>query len=871
MRKQTKTALAQAMVEKDVENAYRSEISHHRPGAEWTSPYGTDGVTTWDAPSTVRLLLEAKYDQDLKAKMPVCSVLGQMLLYLKKFEQAGEVLPNVLFVGDKNECFVLATDSVRGFLNLDLDWSVAPSKGSPELTRALVQGFNLLPYVYDVDSKLDFAEVLEKVETLAQGARHQARATTTNLGAIFLYWRDRVFAGKGSAALTPTEQVDVYLRCLFQPADVYPHPTKRGVLVVPGYPEGVVVNTDAYRSFFEHFAQGYKPSEIEAFYSMKDQLVEDDARRRQGAFFTPRLWVDEAHKEIEKVLGPNWRKECVVWDPASGTANLTRDYNDWGCLISSTAERPDVQVMAEHGWGGDVFQYDFLNPGSWSPFLEDGEKNLIPDHVEDTLYAASKAGKRIVFFMNPPYGTAGDARAKGTSKMGIADTIINTEMKQAKLGACSQQLYAQFMFRCTEIAREYGFKNLTVAVYSKPTFMSSGSYRPFRDWWYKQYAYQSGFMFQASHFADVSGAWGISFTIWNSGVATHTDKASTLPIVLKDVRDFDVVSDSTKAIYNADGHEASEWVRAPIRGLGIWDGPQMKSGLCLRNDGGIAVGSLGHLFYMRSSGNNLMESGTQTCLVSGLYAAAHGFSATRCNWRRVVALYSARKLVAGNWMNDKDEYLAPQNPHPHPAPVFMAPNEIIVDLATGEEQAYKDLPGEPYPSEHEKWEEDYKQWVDDCHVYALLHTSNNCTAMRDVQYKGKTWRIKNHWFWKTRAETLAALDTSDTLSLYKDCKAEQEDAYFATLLSDGKVRLSEEAQRVFTALNHLWEISLPVRESYAAGKPELHLLAHDAGVYQLKHLWRDMFPAEWKALQAEFTALGNRLRDGVYDYGFLKR
>lgn len=835
MRKQTRSALASARVEKDVENAYRAEITHHRPKAEVTSPHGTDGYVRWDSaadkPVNVRLLLEAKLAADLKSKVPVCSVLGQLILYLKKFEQAGDVLPNVLLVGDRDECFVLATDAVRGFLSLDLDWTVAPSKGSPDLTRALVSGFNLLPYVYNVDGDLDFKDVLAKVETLAQGARHQARATPTNLGAIFLYWRDNVFTGKGTGALTPTEQVDVFLRCLFQPGDVYLHPTKRGVLVVPGYPEGVVVSADSYRSFFDHFAQGYKPSEVESFYAMKDRLVEDDARRRQGAFFTPRLWVDEAHKELDRVLGVGWRKDCVVWDPAAGTANLTRDYNDFGCLVSSTAERPDVNVMREQGWGGSVFQYDFLNPGSESPFFEDAKvKNIVPDDVDDLLRAAAKAGKRLVFLMNPPYGTANNVgTVEGDHKAGIALTLANDEMKKAKLGAASQQLYAQFTYRCSIVAREYGFKDSTVATFSRSTFMCSGSYRPFRDWWYGHRAYKGGFLFQASHFADVSGAWGVTFTVWNSG--GKTDKSGTLTVTLKDEVAFRVVPIGTKGVYNTDGCETSEWVRKPIKGQKTFDAPQMSSGLRVKEKGG-GASAVGELFYMTNVANCVYKSKVDVFLTSSCSSMAHGFSVLPQNWRQAIALYGARKLVGGSWVTTMDEYSAPDETHPT-----------------------------------------YDQWVDDCHVYGLLHpTHNNCTAMRDVPYKGKSWRIKNHWFWRTRAEALKALDTSETPTLYRDCKAESTDSHFGALLRDGlRDRLSPDAKKVLDLLDALWVKSLPVRESYAAGKPELHLMAHDAGVYQLKHLWRDLFPTEWAELQTAFKALAERLQPGVYEYGFLRR
>jgi len=36
-------------------------------------------------------------------------------------------------------------------------------------------------------------------------------------------------------------------------------------------------------------------------------------------------------------------------------------------------------------------------------------------------------------------------------------------------------------------------------------------------------------------------------------------------------------------------------------------------------------------------------------------------------------------------------------------------------------------------------------------------------------------------------------------------------------------------------------------------------------------LWRDLFPTEWAALKALHKALADRLQDGVYDYGFLRR
>lgn len=818
MKAQTKALLATSKNEKDVENAYRGEFNQNLPSVGITSPHGTDGYAQW---GTVRALLEFKYDKNLKVRTDQCGVLGQMVLYLKKFEASGQPMPNVLFVGDKNECFALDTAAVQRFLSLPIDWKVAPSAGSPDLTQALIAGLDVSPFVFDVVD-CDFRDVIAKIEMLAKGEVHRVRATLSNIAAMFAQWQDRIFLK--TSGLTPVEQVDVFLRCLFKPDDVYSHPTNKNLLVVEG--RRIPVNGHQWESFIGHFVRGYKPSEVEAFYAAKDRLMEDDARRRQGAFYTPTLWVDEAHKMVSEVLGPNWRDECVVWDCAAGTANLTRDYT-FRDLILSTVEKPDVDVIRSQGYnpGAKLFAYDFLNDDS-SPFFP--EKNVIPSDVDAMLRGAAASGKRLVFFINPPYGTAGNAGTEdGDHKAGIALTAVNTEMKKAKIGASSQQLYAQFMFRCAKLAEEYGFAQSTVAAFTKPTFMSSGSYKGFRDFWYARHAYQGGMLFQASHFADVSGRWGISFTLWSEG---KTDAGSTLPIALKDVADFNVMPTGIKAVYNSDGREASEWAREPTKGLKAVDAPQFSSGLKVKEGPGcrgtLVPGSLG---YFGSNANNLADSDTMVYLVSGTSSCANGCSVLPGeSFRRSMALYAARKLVTGTWVNDKDEYLAPKD---------------TTDA--------------------------YKQWNDDAIVYALLHNANNCTAMRDVSYKGKTWRIKNNFWWKTREQSKELYDRPDTQALYADVRGETEDSYLATILPT--LNLSPEARECGDLLNALLGDTLPHRESFATSRPELHLMAHDAGLYQLKHLFKEYSPAGWAALQVAFRALGDKLRPGVFDHGFLLR
>ena len=815
MRHQTKALLTSSRNEKDVENAYRAEILHHRPTASMDSPHGTDGYAQW---KDVRALLEFKYDIALKGHRDQCDVLGQMIMYLKKFETAGAVMPNVLFVGDKNECFALETAAVQRFLALPIDWSTAPSAGSPALTKALIEELAISPFVFDV-STCEFKDVLDKVETLSKGEVHRVKATLGNVGAMFVFWQDNVFLP--TSGLTAVEQVDVFLKCLFKPEDVTTQGSNKNILLVDG--RKIPINGHQWRSFVGHFVRGYKPSEVEAFYANKDRLIEDDARRRQGAFFTPTLWVNEAHRMIEKELGANWRDECIVWDPAAGTGNLTRDYQ-FRDLIISTAEKPDVEVIKEQGYnhGASIFAYDFLNDDS-SPFF-DG-KNVIPDKVEAQLRAAAKAGKRLVFLMNPPYGTAGTAEGKGKGyKTGIAKTSVNTEMRHEKVGLAARQLFTQFMFRAAKLAEQYDFKQHTVAIYSKAQFLCSGSYQGFREFWYKRFAFKAGMLFQANHFADVSGAWGISFTIWNEG---KMNKITEVPFSLKDVMDFAVIKTADKAMYNSDGREASEWVREPTKGMKPIEAPQMSSGLTVtKKKGWLLAGSL---LNFNCHTNNLNTSGQLNYLTSLCSTGFAGVSVLPGeSFRRATALYAARKLVAGTWVNDKDEYLRPAD---------------STDA--------------------------YKQWNDDAIIYALLHNSNNCTAMRNVTYKGKSYRIKNHFWWKTRKESKALYDQPGCNELTADLRAETEDAYLSTILPT--LNLSPEASTCLKLLNGLLVETLPHRESFATSRPELHLTTHDAGLYQLKHLFREHAPEGWKRLQEAFKALGDKLRPGVYDHGFLRR
>ena len=173
----------------------------------------------------------------------------------------------------------------------------------------------------------------------------------------------------------------------------------------------------------------------------------------------------------------------------------------------------------------------------------------------------------------------------------------------------------------------------------------------------------------------------------------------------------------------------------------------------------------------------------------------------------------------------------------------------------------------------------YNKWVDDCHIYALLHSSNNCTSMRDITYKGKQYNIHNHFFWLSRQDAISLYTEKGATQLLQDAIDHpipheyqsdppdwclQGDPYLSHVLPS--LNLSPLAQDLLSDLKQLHINSLHLRSS---ADPSLHLLSWDAGVYQLRKLLKDT--EDWKKMWAKFKQLEQSLQFGVYEFGFLKR
>jgi hypothetical protein len=93
---------------------------------------------------------------------------------------------------------------------------------------------------------------------------------------------------------------------------------------------------------------------------------------------------------------------------------------------------------------------------------------------------------------------------------------------------------------------------------------------------------------------------------------------------------------------------------------------------------------------------------------------AIGVSILNDNFEKVVSLFSAKKLIESNWTNAEDEYFAPN-------------------------------------TENEKWNE----FVNDSVVFSLFNPFSQQSSLRQVEYKGKLWDIKNEFFFMSKDEIMS--------------------------------------------------------------------------------------------------------------------
>jgi len=366
--------LEAAMTERQVEDAYNRQIQRFFK-SKIKYPENCDGyvhedftVTTKDGKQeakSITMIMEFKYDKALKVARDKAAILLQVIYYLYKLNWKGYTPPNVCLIGDKNECFVCATDRLMEYTEMDLDWDIAPSMAAndpsnAEVMRELIDdiknGGIRTSSTFDVNEKFQFCDVDQMIYNIActRGNQH-IQINEHNILRIFDMFKTQVVIEKKISA---HDLASAFVGVMTDKMQYYIHPNKQTTLVTPF--GNITINQRAFNEFFNTYSHDYSIKEKAVFRSITDRLIDDTERRNSGDFFTPTEFVDYAHEMISKEFGADWRQKYVVWDNCCGTLNLTRDYR-FKELYCSTLFESELNVGSKNNPEAIKFQFDFLN------------------------------------------------------------------------------------------------------------------------------------------------------------------------------------------------------------------------------------------------------------------------------------------------------------------------------------------------------------------------------------------------------------------------------------------------------------------------------------------------------------------------------
>ena len=285
--------------------------------------------------------------------------------------------------------------------------------------------------------------------------------------------------------------------------------------------------------------------------------------------------------------------------------------------------------------------------------------------------------------------------------------------------------------------------------------------------------------------------------------------------------------------FNPITYQASKWVREEINNLKTFDVPQTTNGINIVTESKSMIGSLTQnaIGFFHNNANSPYYNAQFVGIYSTAFNCGHGLSITPNNFMKICALFTARKTIKSNWINQKDEYSSPN----------------------------MNLP-------------DYKQWNNDAIVYSLFNNSSNQSSLRNINYKGKIYQIKNEFFFVSIDEMKNVADKHDFRDMLVDIRENGEDRFVYKLLQN--IKLSYDARDVLKTAQDLICNTMIERISLHRGHPEYNLQAWDAGYLQLKQVWKDKALPNgrvdgFEEFREKYKMLEDRLRDGVYEFGFL--
>ncbi len=570
------------------------------------------------------------------------------------------------------------------------------------------------------------------------------------------------------------------------------------------------LNINEYKHFWGVYDKVRDPRAVISIRQKMDRMTEINLRRFTGEFFTPIAFAEKAVDYLTRTLGTWWKSgNFRLWDMAAGTGNLEFSLPDDAfryCYISTLLD-DDSDYCRKIFPTATVFQYDYLNDdvnffGNELTLEGLGVKRKMPQKLVDDF---KNPDLRWIIFINPPYTTANNKQLNNQEidKSGVSMTAIRKLMTAENLGEVSRELFSQFIYR---ISKDFANRQACLGMFSKLTYLNANNDQKLRDKVF-QYKFERGFVFSSKNFEGCSGQFPVGFIVWNLGEHIPLEEQE----ISLDVYDLSVEKVAAKTFHAENREEfLSKWIERPRCTKKF---PPMSGALNIaaKNKDRRDRIAEGFLASFMCKGNEFSNQNF-TSILSAPYVSAGALSITAENFEQAMIIHMVRRLPKATWLNDRDQFMQP---------IEKLPPEFVTDAV----------------------------------IWSLFAPSNQTASLRNVEYEGEVYQIRNNFYPFMLSEVQRWECSSPEIRMQLALAREDR---FATLWIRNH-ELSIEARAILNSGREIYKRFYAELERLDIARWKIE--NWDAGWYQVR-----------MSLDAKLSleALSAKLLPQIYELGFLR-
>ena len=527
------------------------------------------------------------------------------------------------------------------------------------------------------------------------------------------------------------------------------------------------------------------------------------------------ITMDSLHVFLTRVEGTSG-----VFSSNCGSGNLVKTANfPKERLFMSTLQQDDVDMLQSTPEfnGANIFQCDFLTGIDVNEYTTEFLDKL-PPRLKEII----KNDEPLIIYMNPPY-KVGSAKA----------TDIGLEMIDNKLGMAAYDIFYQFCYRVMRFVEIFHLSNCYYCFFGPLTFFTGAGANVLLKRFEHSFEFLDGMCISAQEFSDTSDSilWGIGCSIWKSrggycddfGVDYHKDILLDKKFLLPDGS----VGCEGKVLYEPPRMKLSDWVAPRNMSVdGFEEAPLMTSHLTFKGSdvevkvapkrGKLAKNALGTLMI----GNTLTRSSDQSAVLS-MPSTIQFTNIVEENFWRCVASYTFRRVYDASWAVAKKE--------------ISAPNTNV---------------------------EGYDIWLRNALVAFLFEYKSMMSSIRDVQFDGELYNVRNKLFFLSEEEVRA--NCSDPVILADLDKNPPQNQFMLQMIKESEPYWVPEVRQLYDWCKAytLWSYNQRCKVNYKGS-----LDCWDAGFQQLRAgLWSEQLQDDCSKYLAQAR---DWLRKDIDKFGFV--